>query len=156
MRLRWRQTAFTWLAINPKSDDFRGSKLEKPINKAVKELCSHLIGIDGKIVVVEFHESPDFCKALVKLGELDSNNRLKINKGEDRECHINSAVLWSQNKDKYLLVTGFALSEDGVWRRHSWIRTKSTTIIETTIKRKKYYGITLNKELSESFWHIYH
>lgn len=155
MRLRWRQTAYTWLAVNQKSDDFRGSKLEKPVSKQVRELCSQLLSIGGKVVVVEFHES-QFCNVLAELGEVDSYDRLKINKGEDRECHTNSAILWSNNKDTYILVTGFALSDDGVWRRHSWIRTKGNTLIETTIKREKYYGMRLNRELAESFLQIYH
>lgn len=156
MRLRWRQTKFTWIAINPKSDDFRGSKIEKPVDKSIKQLCSHLIEFDGNIVVVEFHESPEFCKALVKYGVINPSNKIKIFKGEDRECHTNSAVLWSQNKGAYLLVTGFALSEDNIWRRHSWVKTKDGKLIETTVKRKKYFGITLKKELAESFLQVYH
>ncbi len=156
MKLRWRQTQFTWIAIDPKSDDFRGSEIEKPVNQFVKKLCSHLIQIDGKVVVVEFHESPDFCKALVKFGEITPNDNLEIFNGEDRECHTNSAVLWSQNRENYSLVTGFALSDDSVWRRHSWVKTKDGKLIETTIKREKYFGLTLKKELAESFLQVYH
>jgi hypothetical protein len=156
MELRWRQTQFTWIAIDPKSDDFRGSEIEKPVNQFVKDLCSHLIQIDGKIVVVEFHESPGFCKALVKFGEVTHNDNLELFIGEDRECHTNSAVLWSQNREIYCLVTGFALSDDGVWRRHSWVKTNDGKLIETTIRREKYFGLTLKTELAESFLQTYH
>ena len=154
--LLWRQTDFTWLAIEPNSDDVRGSELEKPVKKSVKELCSHLIKIGGKVVVVEFHESSDFCKALVKFGEITPNDNLEIFTGEDRECHANSAMLWSQNREDYLLVTGFALSEDGVWRRHSWLKANDGKLIETTIKREQYFGITLEEEGAEAFLQDYH
>src|SRR5215207_3957258 len=107
MQLRWRQTQFTWIAIDPKSDDFRGSEIEKPVHDFIKELCSHLIEIGGKIVVVEFHEPPELCKALVNFGEIASSDNLDLFKGEDRECHTNSAILWSQNKEDYFLITGF-------------------------------------------------
>ena len=156
IRLLWRQTKFTWLAIDPNSDEIFGSELEKPVNRSVKQLCSHLIKLGGKMVVVEFHESPIFCKALVKFGEITPSVNLEIFNGEERECHTNSAMLWSQNREDYLLVTGFALSEDGVWRRHSWVKTNDGRLIETTIKREKYFGIILEEEGAEAFLQDYH
>ena len=151
MQSRWRQTQFTWIAIDPKSEDFRGSEIEKPVPNFIKELCSHLIEIGGKVVVVEFHESPEFCKALVQFGEIVSSDHLELFKGENRECHTNSAILWSQNKEEYFLVTGFALSEDEVWRRHSWVKTKDGKLIETTIRREKYSELACQKNLPSLF-----
>jgi hypothetical protein len=156
IELLWRQTKFTWLAMDPNFDDVRGSKLVKPVKKSVKELCAHLIKIGGKMVVVEFHESPVLCKALVKFGEITPSVNLEIFNGEERECHTNSAMLWSQNREDYVLVTGFALSEDGVWRRHSWVKTNDGRLIETTIKRETYFGITLEEEGAEAFLQTYH
>ena len=38
--------------------------------------------------------------------------------------------------------TGYALSDDGLWRSHSWVLTKKR-IIETTVSRVKYLGLAL-------------
>ena len=59
-------------------------------------------------------------------------------------CHLNSAELFATGKATGLGV-GFALSEDGLWRQHSWAlkRQKDGTnlILETTGKRLCYFGI---------------
>jgi hypothetical protein len=156
MRLRWRQAKLAWIAISPKSEDLRGSKLEKPVHKSIKELCSHLLEIGGESVAVQFNEPPEVCKAILKQGEITSSENLKMVKGNERECHANSAVLWSKNRKKYFLVTGFALSDDGTWRRHSWVKTVDGKLIETTIKREVYFGMTLEEEIAEAFLQVYH
>jgi hypothetical protein len=46
------------------------------------------------------------------------------------------------NYPAFKLVTGYALSGE-VWHRHSWLAAKET-IIETTTKRRLYFGVTLN------------
>ena len=155
MRLRWRQTQFAWIAINPKSDDRHGAKLEKPVHKSVRDLCSHLMQLGGESVAVQFVEPPEVCKAILKFGEINPGSNLKMVRGEERECHANSAALWSKNRKKYLLVTGFALSEDGTWRRHSWVKTKDGKLIETTLKREIYFGMTLEEEIAEAFLQVY-
>ena len=59
---------------------------------------------------------------------------------EDCQCHNNCKFL--QNYENSLTVfTGFALSDDGLWRFHSWCLTKDDTIIETTEPRIMYYGV---------------
>jgi hypothetical protein len=156
MRLRWRQAKLAWIAISPKSDDLRGTKLEKPVHKSIKNLCSHLLEIGGESVAVQFNEPPEICEAILKLGEIIPSNNIKVIKGDERECHTNSAVLWSKNRKKYFIVTGFALSNDGTWRRHSWIKTIDSKVIETTIKREKYFGIILTDEGAEAFLEDFH
>jgi len=80
---------------------------------------------------------------------------LKI-KGEDSRCHSNSAYLWETNKDKVVLCTGYALSEDGMWRQHSWcIEIKSGIIIETTVKRIGYFGFIFTNEEAEKILYNY-
>lgn len=73
-------------------------------------------------------------------------------KGEDEDCHQNSAIIWAHNPIKYNMVRGWALRlDDGIWFQHSWIfDTEKNIIIETTMRRKLYYGVTLtNKEAKE-------
>ena len=81
---------------------------------------------------------------------------LKLVKGEASQCHKNSSIVWSSNREskkfdgKLYLVTGYALSEDGMWRQHSWCLLKqpdgTNTIIETTLKRVAYYGFEMDEE----------
>ena len=57
---------------------------------------------------------------------------------EGGACHDNVGKLWEKKKvDKWIM--GFVLSNDGIWREHSW-GIKNNKIIETTKKRKIYFG----------------
>jgi hypothetical protein len=59
------------------------------------------------------------------------------------KCHDNVEPYLRKNKELWHMY-GFALSDDGVWREHSWLMhgTKEY-ILETTELRTKYYGIRL-------------
>lgn len=77
----------------------------------------------------------------------------KIMKGRQSQCHENSCLCWEANQDKSIfLATGYALSDDGLWRQHSWCvnpRARSIHVIETTEKRELYFGyvMTLDETL---------
>jgi hypothetical protein len=109
-----------------------------------------LLDIGGKRVVVPF-EDTELCEVLVDIGKVISYKKLQTKHGEERECHKNSASLWLRNQKKYRLATGFGLSDDNIWRRHSWIITLSGNFIETTIVREIYFGIVLNDEGAKIF-----
>jgi hypothetical protein len=49
------------------------------------------------------------------------------------------------------ITTGWALSDDGLWRQHSWI-LRGKTVIETTETRVRYFGVTLTDAEAEQFW----
>ncbi len=70
---------------------------------------------------------------------------VKSSKGiymEQSRCHENAAILALSRK--WECWTGLALSDDGIWRVHSWARVPSTgTICETTTPRVKYLGVKL-------------
>lgn len=72
-------------------------------------------------------------------------------------CHENASMLWCKQADRYLIATGYALSDDGMWRQHSWIVEPDTSgkkppmIIETTERRVAYFGAVLNYEESVKF-----
>lgn len=67
------------------------------------------------------------------------------------ECHRNAAVLWERNIHDTTLYTGYCLDDDGLWRQHSWV-AKCGRLIETTSKRKKYYGIVLKDQSALRFF----
>lgn len=70
---------------------------------------------------------------------------------EDSACHENVAQLWIEKRDGIIGVgTGYALSEDGLWRQHSW-GVRQTEIVETTTERLKYFGKVLQGPDADSF-----
>lgn len=86
--------------------------------------------------------------------------RSKLMLGQPSQCHKNSANLWSVNhtKNDVRICTGYALSEDGLWRQHTWLvhryQTKTQRrmrIIETTSKRKAYFGCELTDDEAYEF-----
>lgn len=77
-----------------------------------------------------------------------------MRKGQDCQCHYNSARLWYKNKDRCFIATGYALSEDGLWRCHSWVvqpMARTVRVWETTVKRVAYFGVVLTSEECEDF-----
>ena len=77
-----------------------------------------------------------------------------MRKGQDCQCHYNSARLWYKNKDRCFIATGYALSEDGLWRCHSWVvqpMARTVRVWETTVKRVAYFGVVLTSEECENF-----
>lgn len=69
-------------------------------------------------------------------------------KMEDNRCHDNLQCLW-ENMEVDDVYIGYALSEGGMWRSHSWgVRmvpgddTESEwEVIETTVPRLMYWGV---------------
>lgn len=97
---------------------------------------------------------------MLSRGEFIQPVKAKYVVGFPNQCHYNSATFWNNNSDFCLLMTGYALSEDGMWRQHSWCllqrdprseKNIDDTVVETTANRLLYYGIRLTKEESESF-----
>jgi len=85
------------------------------------------------------------------------HGRSRMMKGQPSQCHRNSCELWKLNHEKHdvSICTGYALSEDGMWRQHSWLLLIESDgreiIIETTKKRKAYYGFIMNDEEAYAF-----
>ena len=47
------------------------------------------------------------------------------------------------------------LSEDGLWRQHSWVvqpMTRTVKVWETTVERVAYFGVVLNDEECQEFF----
>ena len=70
---------------------------------------------------------------------------------ENSRCHSNCAHIWNCKPKEYKIVTGWALSDDGIWRQHTWL-LRSKAIVETTSPREKYYGFVLTDEEANQFW----
>jgi hypothetical protein len=64
-------------------------------------------------------------------------------------CHKNVAEFWQRRSGNLIaLATGYALSDDGLWRQHSW-GIRSNAIFETTEPRKIYFGVRLEGSVAD-------
>lgn len=156
MELVWKKGPFSWKASLPEKADppnnvFKLS--EPPDDSAIVRLCVRLLELGGHAVVVLFSEQQANA-FLLKESIIIAYDKVQLQLGRASECHANSALLWQKNKERFRLVTGYALSDDGLWRRHSWVSNKNT-IIETTEERTLYFGAVLNDEQANAFYQVY-
>jgi hypothetical protein len=103
-------------------------------------LTQRLLSLGGVAVVQLELEDPDIG-ILTKRG-CSSAGRVVTVRGRDHECHANTAALFCSGAI-LSIVTGYALSDDGLWRQHSWGISAIGDIVESTTRREHYYGVTL-------------
>lgn len=117
-----------------------------------KELADRLLSFGGEHVCFPCIEE-DMDKILSR-GQLWMGDKVDLKKGEPCHCHSNSAYLWDANRDKTTIATGYALTEDGLWRQHSWVihlKPRQNRVVETTTKRLIYFGFAMTEEECEEF-----
>ena len=67
------------------------------------------------------------------------------------ESHRNVAEIWAEKRHELVGIgTGYSLSDDGLWRQHSW-GLRREGILETTVSRVKYFGVLLQHGDADSF-----
>jgi hypothetical protein len=85
---------------------------------------------------------PIYCQLLLEFGKARDGKGSILQKGLQSNCHVHA---W----------TGFALSaDDGMWRPHYWAINDKDQLIETTEKRKLYFGRLLSPD--EAKWILAH
>lgn len=114
------------------------------------KLAKHLISLKGYRTIPKESASwidfpTEMCKLIIKYGDLFKDKKIIMRKGNNCRCHENTIVLANKNK-KLQAYFGFGLSDDGMWRPHSWLIDNKENIIETTVERIAYYGIPLPRE----------
>ena len=117
--------------------------------EAIASLKAKLFAIGGNKI------SPQHCPFV---SEIASHGVLvelpvKLRQMDGNRCHHNVARLWEQRKKHSRLkaiATGYALSEDGMWRWHTW-GLAATHILETTVVRLQYFGIPMDAEDADAF-----
>lgn len=132
--------------------------VEKGWNPLTHELRDRLLEFGGEDVCILDDEDEDLPNIL-EYGQLWLGKNSRMMKGEPCQCHANSAALWRANKESTRICTGYALSDDGMWRQHSWLihfRGRSNEIVETTVRRVAYFGFCMNTKdcfkFAESNW----
>lgn len=118
---------------------------------AMKKLHDKILTFGGdEVCMTEFDKD---APKILKRGRFFYGSSY-MRKGQDCQCHYNSARLWYKNKDQCFIATGYALSEDGLWRCHSWVvqpMARTVRVWETTVKRVANFGVVLTSEECEDF-----
>ena len=112
----------------------------------LRPLRKKLLSIGGEEIVPR--EEPDLSK-IIKRGKL-FKCKAKLTKLRMISCHTNAAELYATKG--YKIATGWALSDDGLWRQHSWCIDGKENIVETTKSRKKYFGVVLMQKEAKKFY----
>lgn len=115
-------------------------------------LREKVLGFGGNAVCLDLYDE-DY-ENIMQRGQFFYGSSYKRS-GKVGRCHQNSCYLFCANPDRCTIATGYALSEDGIWRQHSWVvqplATKLRVWETTPIKRVAYFGFVMTKKESEEF-----
>ena len=108
-----------------------------------------LLRIAGDELVAPPHADPNL-QLLLQMGFVISGP-VTLQRMRFSFCHSNVARLWRRNRSTLIGIgTGYALSDDGLWRQHSW-GVRREGLLETTELRTKYFGLLLQREEADWF-----
>jgi hypothetical protein len=110
----------------------------EPLAGELKEL---LLGLGGRRVVLPALE-PDLA-ALLERGRLWDASKVEMRPLRRSSCHSNTASLWCDSQMRVKIMTGYALSDGGLWVQHSW-GWNGRQAVETTVGRSLYFGYQLD------------
>jgi len=120
------------------------------VDPAIMEMRQRLLALGGIELVAPPNGDPDL-QALLRNGALITGPA-RLRKMTRVWCHTNVAKLWNRvPRSLHYIGTGYALSDDGLWRQHSWGVKKDGTIVETTVLRSLYFGLLLEGSEAELF-----
>ena len=123
---------------------------ENGIDPMLYELREKILSFGGDAVCMSVYKND--AEALMTCGQVWPGYGAVMMPGEACRCHKNSFTLAAEKG--YRLCTGYALSDDGMWREHSWCVNRNgetVEIIETTEPRVLYFGYALTDEDTENF-----
>lgn len=111
-------------------------------------LEQRLVGLGGaRVVVTGIDEDLD---ELLDRGVMFDAAGAVLQRSRMSQCHENAAVLAAEGRVR--IATGYALSDDGIWRQHSWVVGRHDDIlIETTERREAYFGVLLDEAAQRRF-----
>jgi hypothetical protein len=130
---------------------FLNGRLRDAISKQpeFKRLKALLLRFGGDFLVAPPRPDQD-VPLLLENGFLTSGP-ITTKAMKSSSCHQNVASLWANKKHGIVgIATGYALSNDGLWRQHSWGILRHG-VLETTEARMKYFGIVLQGEKADFF-----
>jgi hypothetical protein len=137
--------------MTPEQRDFLQGRLEKAIAEQpeFEHLQLLLLRLGGDFIVAPNKPDQDVPR-LLKSGIL-MNGPITLKKMKSSMCHQNIASIWKLQKPPIVsIATGYALSEDGLWRQHSW-GVLQNGLLETTEERARYFGILFSSSEADHF-----
>ena len=138
--------------MTPENKKFLSRRLRDAVSKQpeLKQLKTLLLQLGGDSIVAPPRTPDQDVSSLLKSGFVTSGPiTLKVMKSSS--CHQNIAAVWTKKRFGIVgIATGYALSEDGLWRQHSWGILREG-VLETTEAREKYFGIVLQGEKADFF-----
>ena len=111
--------------------------------------CKSILDKGGQYVL--WPECEEDAPELIHRGELFGGDKATKVKGTPSQCHKNAAKRWFWHPELFTITTGYALSDDGIWRQHTWLVDRAGKVMETTVLRVSYYGFKLTTEESMAF-----
>lgn len=125
---------------------FREAAIAQPDLKRLKTL---LLRLGGTFIVAPSDPDSD-VPPLIASGFVMSG-AIQLKPLKTSMCHRNVATVWTARRFGIVgIATGYALTDDGLWRQHTWGILRDG-ILETTTPRLKYFGILLQGENADHF-----
>jgi hypothetical protein len=136
-------------------DEERSLFLNERLSRLAEEqprillLRDKLLQIGGTHLVSPGGREPDLEELLTHGCMIEGT--IRFEEMTENSCHWNVAALWLQKKrDLVAIGAGYALSDDGLWRQHSW-GIQHNAILETTEPRTCYFGLRMEGIDASSF-----
>jgi hypothetical protein len=118
-------------------------------DRGFKDLLSRLLQLRPQSIIVAWSGQDDFA-GIAEYGKRFPAYRAVLCLGEPSNCHTNASRLFSAGVIDFVC-TGYAYTaKDRMWRNHTW-GLRDGRVIETTVRRQSYFGITYNLEGSRLF-----
>lgn len=120
-----------------------------------RQLNERLVAIGGDILCLPLGPNPEsengWVSWLLEHGQLIDGPITLRRKGISG-CHQNVATIWRRKQHGITgICSGYGLSDDGLWRAHTWGLLPGGGILETTIAREKYFGLVHEGEMADDF-----
>lgn len=151
--IHWNPMSNDWKVWLGENQVYHGtSGFSKEVLETMKKLHDHILTFGGDEVCMTTYDED--AQKILDRGQFFYGSSY-MRKGEPCQCHCNSANLWDANRDRCFIATGYALSEDGLWRSHSWVvqpMPRTLRVWETTVKRVAYFGVVLTEEECDRFY----
>lgn len=154
--IKWNPMSEDWKkrveAMQLYNEDATAPWLTNEMKKTLRALRDRILTFGGDEVLLNTRDED--AEKVLERGQFFYGSKY-MKKGEDCRCHQNVAYLWDANRGRCQIATGYALSEDGLWRQHSWVvqpMTRTVKVWETTVERVAYFGVVLNDEECQEFF----
>lgn len=104
-------------------------------------LSAAILSRGGQLVVPPTEPEPQIDDMVDNLADWPADP-VVLRRGTNNACHANSANAWCRGEVESM-ATGYALSNDDLWRQHTWAITAAGVIVESTGARLAYVGVPL-------------